>query len=143
MNTTNEDPRLHILDALGQAPQSRFAVLHKRTLLPHGRRQDDGLSEAFVASLDRSQLHVVRPGDPPAPLSLADAWARLCAEDRRLAAAVAATVIHKRSVDDAAPLLGVSPSTANRRKRAGIAQLMIWTGLDELVVTCQVYDLTA
>jgi len=138
-----QDPTLHIGATLSQAPQSRFTVLHKRTRLPHGKRQDDGLSEAFVASLDRSRLHVVRRGDPPTLLSLADAWARLCAEDRRLATAVAATVIHKRSVDEAAPLLGVSPSTANRRKRAGLAQLMIWTGLDERVVTCQVYDLTA
>jgi len=134
------DPKKHPVDTLANA---RFIVLHKRTPLPHGKRQDDGLSEAFVASLDRSQLRVVRPGDPPALLSLTDAWARLRTEDRRLAAAVAATVIHKRSTDEAAPLLGVSPSTTNRRKLAGLAQLMIWTGLDELVVTCQVYDLTA
>jgi len=140
---SHQDSKLHVVDTLGEAPEARFTVLHKRTPLPHGKRQDDGLSEAFVASLDRSRLHVVRPGDPPALLSLTDAWARLRTEDRRLAAAVAITVIHKRSVDDAAPLLGVSPSTTNRRKRAGIAQLMIWTGLDELVVTCQVYDLTA
>jgi len=138
-----QDPKKHPVDTLGQAHQGRFTVLHKRTPLPHGKRQDDGLSEAFVASLDRSQLRVVRPGDPPTLLSLAEAWARLRTEDRRLAAAVAVTVIHKRSVDDAAPLLGVSPSTANRRKRAGLAQLTIWTGLDERVVTCQVYDLTA
>jgi len=137
------DPKKHPVDTLADAPEARFTVLHKRTRLPHGKRQDNGLSEAFVASLDRSQLHVVGPGDLPASLSLVDAWARLCAEDRRLAAAVAVTVIHKRSVDDAAPLLGVSPSTANRRKLAGLAQLTIWTGLDGLVVTRQVYDLTA
>jgi hypothetical protein len=140
---TMDNNKSRILDTLGEAPEARFTVLHKRVPLPHGKRQDNGLSEAFVASLDRSHLRVVRPGDPPALLSLAEAWTRLCAEDRRLAAAVAATVIHKRSVDDAAPLLGVSPSTANRRKRAGIAQLTIWTGLDELGVTCKVHNLTA
>ncbi len=139
---TNSSKR-HVVDTLGQAGESRFTTLHPRTPLPHNKRQVEPLSDAFTRYLDKPQLHVVRPGDPPVPLSFADAWARLRAEDRRLAAAVAATVIHKRSVDDAAPLLGISPSTANRRKRAGIAQLMIWTGLDERVVTCQVYDLTA
>jgi len=132
---TMDNNKSRILDTLGQAPQSRFTVLHKRTPLPHGRRQDDGLSEAFVASLDRSQLR--------ASLSLVDAWARLCAEEPLLAAAVEATVVGQRSTDEAAPLLGVSPSTTNRRKLAGLAQLTIWTGLDGLVVTRQVYDLTA
>ncbi len=137
------DPKKHPVDTLADAPEARFTVLHKRTRLPHGKRQDNGLSEAFVASLDRSQLHVVRPGDPSAPLSLVDAWTRLRTEQPLLAAAVEATVVGQRRTDDASPLLGVSPSTTNRRKRAGLAQLMIWTGLDERVVTCQVYDLTA
>jgi len=137
------DPKKHPVDTLADAREARFTVLHKRTPLPHGKRQDNGLSEAFVASLDRSQLRVVRPGDPSTLLSLADAWARLRVEEPLLAAAVEATVIHKRSVDEAAPLLGVSPSTTNRRKRAGLAQLIIWTGLDRVVVTRHVYDLTA
>ncbi len=79
---TNRSKR-HIVDTLSQAAESRFTVLHKRVPLPHGKRQDNGLSEAFVTSLDRSQLRVVRPGDPPVPLSLADAWARLRTEQSR------------------------------------------------------------
>ncbi len=138
-----KNSKKHTVDTLGDAPQARFTVLHKRVPLPHGKRQDNGLSDAFVASLDRPQLRVVRPGDPPMLLSLVDAWARLRGEEPLLAAAVEATVIGERSTDAAAPLLGVSPSTANRRKLAGLVQLTIWTGLDEVVVSRQVYDLTA
>jgi len=132
-----KDPKQHIIDTLSEAPEARFTVLHKRTPLPHGKRQDNGLSEAFVASLDRSQLHVVRPGDPPAPLSLAKAWARLCAEDRRLAAAVAATVIQGQTVREAAPALGVCFKTVATRKSAGIADLAIWTGMQPDMVKGQ------
>jgi len=132
-----QDPQPVRLDTLSQAPQSRFTVLHKRTRLPHGKRQDDGLSEAFVASLDRSQLRVVRPGDPPALLSLTDAWARLRTEDRRLAAAVAATVIQGQTVREAAPALGVCFKTVATRKSAGIADLAIWTGMQPDMVKGQ------
>jgi len=131
------DPKPHIVDTLSQVPESRFTVLHKRTRLPHGKRQDDGLSEAFVASLDRSQLHVVRPGDPPALLSLTDAWARLRTEDRRLAAAVAATVIQGQTVREAAPALDISFKTVATRKSAGIADLAIWTGMQPDMVESQ------
>ncbi len=137
MNTTNEDLRLHILDTLGLAAESRFTVLHKRVPLPHGKRQDDGLSEAFVASLDRTRLRVVRPGDPPALLSLTDAWARLRTEQSRLAAAVAATVIQGQTVREAAPALGVSFKTVATRKSAGIADLAIWTGMQPAMVESQ------
>ncbi len=138
-----KDSKRHIVDTLGIAEQSRFTTLHPRTPLPHNKRQVEPLSEAFTRHLDKPHLRVVRPGDPPVPLSFEDAWARLRTEQPPLAAAVEATVIGKRSTDEAAPLLGVSPSTANRRKLAGLAQLTIWTGLDERGVSRQVYDLTA
>jgi len=131
------DPKKHPVDTLADARESRFTVLHKRTPLPHGKRQDDGLSEAFVASLDRSQLRVVRPGDLPTSLSLVDAWARLRTEDRRLAAAVAATVIQGQTVREAAPALGVSFKTVATRKSAGIADLAIWTGMQPDMVESQ------
>ncbi len=137
------DPKRHIVDTLGQAAESRFTTLHPQTPLPHNKRQVEPLSEAFTRHLDKPHLRVVRPGDLPAPLSFEEAWARLRAEDPPLAAAIDVTVIGRRSADDAAPLLGISPSTANRRKLAGIAQLTIWTGLDELGVTCKVHNLTA
>jgi len=138
-----KDPQPHILDTL-DAREARFTVLHKRVPLPHGKRQDNGLSEAFVASLDRSQLHVVRPGDPPvpAPLSFAAAWGRLRTEEPLLASAVEATVIGKMTVRDAVPVLGASFSSVARRKGAGLAALSIWTGVDVSVVARQVCDLT-
>ncbi len=138
-----QDPKRHIVDTLGLAAESRFATLHPRTPLPHNKRQVEPLSDAFTRHLDKPQLRVVRPGDPPALLSFEEAWARLRAEDPPLAAAIDVTVIGRRSADDAAPLLGISPSTANRRKLAGLAQLTIWTGLDERGVTCKVHNLTA
>jgi DNA-directed RNA polymerase specialized sigma24 family protein len=46
-----KNSKKHTVDTLGDAPQARFTVLHKRVPLPHGKRQDNGLSEAFVAHL--------------------------------------------------------------------------------------------
>lgn len=142
MNTTNEDPKLHVVDTLGQAPQSRFATLHPRTPLPHNKRQVEPLSDAFMRHLDKSQRRVVRSGDPPVPLSFADAWGRLRTEEPLLAAAVAVTVIGKMTVRDAGPVLGASFSSVARRKGAGLAALSIWTGVDVSVVARQVCDLT-
>ncbi len=84
-----------------------------------------------------------RRGDVPAPLSFADAWARLHAEEPPLAAAVTQTVIHRLTVRDAALALGCGSATAARRKGAGLAALSIWTGLPVLTVARQVETLTA
>ncbi len=138
-----KDSKRHIVDTLGIAEQSRFTTLHPRTPLPHNKRQVEPLSDAFTRHLDKPQLRVVRPGDPPVSLSFEDAWARLRAEEPLLAAAVEATVIGKRTVRDAVPVLGSSFSSVARRKGAGLAALMIWTGLDASVVARQVCDLTA
>jgi len=93
--------------------------------------------------ISRPQARVTRPGDLPAPVSFAEAWARLRAEEPPLAAAVEQTVIHRLTVRDAAPLLGCGSATAARRKGAGLAALSIWTGLPVLAVACQVETLTA
>ena len=84
-----------------------------------------------------------RPGTPPAPLSFTEAWARLRAEEPHLAAAVQATVIHKLTVRDAVPVLGVSFATVARRKGEGLAALVVWTGLDASIVARQICALTA
>jgi hypothetical protein len=93
---------------------------------------------------ERVLSYLDTPRSPsPRPLSFADAWARLRAEEPPLAAAVAQTIIHKLTVRDAAPVLGVSFKTVARHKRDGIAALVVWTGLPAPVVARQVCDLTA
>lgn len=87
--------------------------------------------EAYIC---RPHERVERCGDLPAPLSFADAWARLHAEEPPLAAAVEQTVIHRLTVRDAALALGCGSATAARRKGAGLAALSIWTGLPVLTV---------
>ncbi len=132
-----QDPKRHIVDTLGLAAESRFATLHPRTPLPHNKRQVEPLSDAFTRHLDKPQLRVVRPGDPPALLSFEEAWARLRAEQPRLAAVVAATVIQGQTVREAAPALGVCFKTVATRKSAGIADLAIWTGMQPDMVESQ------
>jgi len=101
------------------------------------------MSEAMERYLAEPHERIERRGDLPAPLSFADAWARLHAEEPPLAAAVEQTVIHRLTVRDAAPVLGCGFATAARRKGAGLAALSIWTGLPVLAVACQVETLTA
>jgi len=112
----------------------------------HHALADDGaprMTQAMEAYICQPHDRVKRPGDLPAPLSFADAWARLHAEEPPLAAAVEQTVIHRLTVRDAAPVLGCGSATAARRKGAGLAALSIWTGLPVLAVACQVETLTA
>jgi len=93
---------------------------------------------------ERALSYLDTPRSPsPRPLSFADAWARLRAEEPPLAAAVAQTIIHKLTVRDAAPVLGVSFKTVARHKRDGIAALVVWTGLPSPVVARQICTLTA
>jgi len=112
----------------------------RRDLDDTGAPRMTGAMECYIC---RPHERVTRPGDLPAPVSFAEAWARLHAEEPPLAAAVEQTVIHRLTVRDAAPVLGCGSATAARRKGAGLAALSIWTGLPVLVVARQVETLTA
>ncbi len=101
------------------------------------------MTNAMEVYICQPHERVEQRGDLPAPLSFADAWARLHAEEPPLAAAVEQTVIHRLTVRDAAPVLGCGSATAARRKGAGLAALSIWTGLPVLTVARQVETLTA
>ncbi len=85
------------------------------------------------------------PDRPPTlpPLSIAEAWARLRAEEPHRAAAVVTTVIHKLTVRDAAPVLNCSSATVSRRKGEGLAALAVWTAQDVAIVARQVCELAA
>ncbi len=115
--------------------------LHSRHDLAH-----DGtpaMTKAMEGYIAGAHERVRRPGDMPAPLSFADAWARLHEEEPPLAAAVEQTVIHRLTVRDAAPVLGCGSATAARRRGAGLAALSVWTGLPVLDVARQIEMLTA
>jgi len=101
------------------------------------------MTNAMEVYICQPHEHSERRGNLPAPLSFADAWARLHAEEPPLAAAVEQTVIHRLTVRAAAPVLGCGSATAARRKGAGLAALSIWTGLPVLAVARQVETLTA
>ncbi len=107
--------------------------LHSHDLGPDGAPR---MTERVLSYLDT-------PRSPSlSPLSFADAWARLRAEEPPLAAAVA-HIVHKLTVRDAAPVLGVSFKTVARHRQAGLAALVVWMGLPDEVVARQVCDLTA
>jgi len=127
----------------GQAVDAANGILK---LHSHRDLDDAGvprMTRAMEVYICQPHDHVKRPGDLPAPLSVAGAWAKLYAEEPPLAAAVERTVIDGLTVRDAAPLLGCGSATAARRKGAGLAALSIWTGLPVLAVACQVETLTA
>ncbi len=114
----------------------------------HSRRTLDeagapAMTPAMEAHITRPPSPQRRRSDPATPLSFAEAWARLHAEEPPLAAAVEQTVIYRLTVRDAAPVLGCGSATAARRKGAGLAALSIWTGLPVLDVARQVETLTA
>ncbi len=101
------------------------------------------MTHAMERAICQPRERTKRPGDLPAPLCLTDAWVRLHALEPHLAAALTQTVIHKLTVRDAAPALGVGSATVARRKGAGLAALSIWTGLPVLEVARQIEALTA
>ncbi len=111
---------------------------------------DDGapqMTPRFEQFIDRRR--VATAGDAPdrlptlPPLSFAEAWARLRAEEPHRAAAVVTTVIHKLTVRDAAPVLNCSSATVSRRKGEGLAALAVWTAQDVAIVARQVCELAA
>ncbi len=111
---------------------------------------DDGapaMTHRFEHLLNRQRVATGgdAPDRPPVlpPVSFAEAWARLRAEEPHRAAAVVATVIHRLTVRDAAPVLNCSSATVARRRGEGLAALIVWTGLPDEVVARQVCELAA
>jgi len=111
-----------------------------RDLDDTGTPRMTGAMEAYIC---RPHERVTRPGDLPAPLSVAGAWARLQAQEPRLARTVAATVMQGLSPRKAAPGLGLCFKTVSTDKGAGVAQLEVWTGLPSYEVARQLRALDA
>ncbi len=95
------------------------------------------MTGAMEAYLCQPHERVTRPGDLPAPLALPAAWARLQAQEPRLARTLAATVMRGRSPRKAAPGLGLCFKTVSTDMGAGMAQLEVWTGLPSSEVARQ------
>ncbi len=98
--------------------------------------------EAFTEYLDRRLTQLTRGRPPvldPGPrrgdlgLTLPEAWARLHAEYPPLAACVTRCCVERRpqTLRAAAAALGVSHRTVRERKLAGVAQLVVWSGLSQ------------
>jgi len=101
-----------------------FTVLHSRD-----RLADDGtpaLSARFVRYLD-GDLGATRHDTPPVPLTLDEARALLAQDYPELAAAVALCGVQGHTARVAAQLLNVTAGQVYTRKRAGIAQLAVWS----------------
>ncbi len=112
-----------------------YIVLHSRD-----RLADNGtpaFTERFLSHLDRlshpgaPRPHAARSGTPAVPLTLAEGLARLAMEYPMLATAVQHCCIQGQTQRAAALTLGIDPTTARRRRRQGIAQLVVWCGLCE------------
>jgi len=100
-----------------------YTVLHSQ------RIADDGapaLSSRFVRYLDGGP-GATRLGTPPVPLSLDEARALLAQEYPELAAAVALCCVEGHTARVAARILNVTADLVYTRKRAGLAQLAVWS----------------
>ncbi len=109
-----------------------FTVLHSR------RRADDGapaLTERFVSYLDGRRARAERT-PVPGGLTLDEGRRRLGDEYPDLAACVEHCCVGpaRMTTRDAAAALGLSAATVCNRRRAGVAQLVVWTGLREETV---------
>jgi len=101
-----------------------FTALHSRC-----RLADDGtpvLLERVVRYLD-GDPGATRLGTPPVPLTLDEAHARMAQEYPLLAAAVALCCVQGHTARVAAQLLNVTAGQVYTRKRAGLAQLAVWS----------------
>jgi len=110
-----------------------FLRLH----VPAGDRHTYGaapaLREGFVAWLDRAS-GPPRPGTLAVPLTLDEALVRLAREFPPLAEAVDLCCIEGHTLRVAAAMVGVCHRTVRERKMAGIARLVVWSGLSEAQV---------
>jgi len=117
-----------------------FTALHSRY-----RLADDGtpaLIERLVRHLDRRRADMERTLAPGRGLTLDEGRRRLGDEYPDLAACVERCCVGpvRMTTRDAAAALGISAATVCTRKRAGVAQLVVWTGLrEETVVTALGY----
>ena len=121
-------------DMSNDVAQSILKLHSHRDLADDGAPRMTGAMEAYLC---QPHERVTRPGDLPAPLALPAAWARLQAQEPRLARTVAATVMRGLSPRKAAPGLGLCFKTVSTDKGAGMAQLVVWTGLPSYEVARQ------
>ncbi len=77
-------------DMSNDVAQSILKLHSHRDLADDGAPRMTGAMEAYLC---QPHERVTRPGDLPAPLALPAAWARLQAQEPRLARTVAATVM--------------------------------------------------
>jgi len=117
--------------------QGRLVPPRPNAPLLYGTDGAPRMSEAMERYLAELHERVTRPGDLPAPLALPAAWARLQAQEPRLARTLAATVMRGLSPRKAAPGLGFCFKTVSTDKGAGMAQLEVWTGLPSSEVARQ------
>lgn len=111
-----------------------FTALHSRC-----RLADDGtpaLIERLVRHLDLRHADRERAPVPGRGLTLDEGLTRLGDEYPALAACVERCGVGpgRMTTRDAAAALGISPATVCNRRRAGVAQLVVWTGLGEETV---------
>lgn len=94
---------------------------------------DDVLRLSQVAEDGRRLAPVMGPRHPPAgpALTLVDACRRLAAEEPALFACVSLCRIKGRSERAAAAELGIANGLVNKRKWAGVAQLVVWSHRSE------------
>ncbi len=111
-----------------------FTALHSRY-----RLADDGtpaLIERVVRHLDRRRADRERTPAPGRGLTLDEGRTRLGDEYPDLAACVERCCVGpvRMTTRDAVAALGLSAATVCNRRRAGVAQLVIWTGQREETV---------
>jgi hypothetical protein len=105
------------------ADAETFTALHSQCLADDGT---PALSSRFVRYLDGGP-GATRRGAPVVPLTLDEARARLAQEHPELAAAVDLCCVQGHTARLAAQLLDVTAGQVYTRKRAGIAQLAVWS----------------
>ncbi len=100
-----------------------YTVLHSQRLADDGA---PALSARFVRYLD-GDPGATRLGTPPVPLTLDQARARLAQEYPELAAAVSLCCVEGHTARVAVQLLNGTAGQVYTRKRAGLAQLAVWS----------------
>ncbi|MDQ2829441.1 MAG: hypothetical protein M3Y74_10375 [Chloroflexota bacterium] len=111
-----------------------FTALHSRE-----RLANDGapaFTERFVSYLDSRRVRAECTAVPGDGLTLGEGRTRLGDEYPDLAVCVERCCVGpaRMTTRDAAAALGLSAATVCNRRRQGVAQLVIWTGLREETV---------
>ncbi len=107
-----------------------FMRLHTPARGRHSHGAAPALREGFVAWLDRGSSPA-RPGTPAVPLTPDEGLARLHQDHPSLAEAVELCCIEGHTLRVATAMVGVCHRTVRERKIAGVAQLVVWSGLPE------------